>query len=279
MSESIETTGNSFNMSPDVTLSHSSATTAAGSSISTENEAAIARWRFNRARTEKEHAAFRERMQFQSADFHQFLAETARTSPKVAVPSPAWENIPFPVPVRTPTIIEEPDDQVSEMNASFDEIQEVPRRQATPMDFGLGNQQNQASLDVPTFSFDRPSFDDNLGSIELRSFPESELRTSVEHAAGDRETTITVGAVFELLRNPSDVRYPFARASNMAAVQNVPHSDYNRSDIHVDTLGEYDDESFNQAGVGARDENADSNCLYLPFQWIKRQLGNIRHLL
>lgn len=195
-----------------------SVTTAAESSISTENETAIARWRFNRARTEKEHAAFRERMQFQSADFHQFLAETARTSPKVAVPSPAWENIPFPVPVRTPTIAEESDDQDSEMNASFDEIQEVPRRQATPMDFGLGNQQNQATLDVPTFTFDRPSFEDNLGSIELQSFPESELRTNAEHAAGNRETMITVGAVFELLRNPSDVRYPFVRASNMAAV-------------------------------------------------------------
>ncbi|TGO14387.1 hypothetical protein BTUL_0054g00590 [Botrytis tulipae] len=266
-------------MSPNVAPSHSSVTTAAGSSISTENEAAIARWRFNRARTEKEHAAFRERMQFQSADFHQFLAETARTSLKVAVPSPAWENIPFPVPVRTPTIIEEPDDQVSEMNASFDEIQEVPRRQATPMDFGLGNQQNQASLDVPTFTFDRPSFDNNLGSIELRSFPESGLRTSAEHAAGNREATITVGAVFELLRNPSDVRYPFARASNMAAVQNVPRSDYNRSDIHGDTLGEYDDGSFNQAGVGARDENEDRNCLFLPLRWIKHQLGKIRHLL
>ncbi|TGO40709.1 hypothetical protein BHYA_0033g00630 [Botrytis hyacinthi] len=242
-------------MSPNVAPSHSSVTTAAGSSISTENEAAIARWRFNRARTEKEHAAFRERMQFQSADFHQFLAETARTSPKVAVPSPAWETIPFPVPVKTPTIIEEPDDQVSEMNASLDEIQESPHRQTTPMDFGLGNQQNQASLDVPTFSFDRPSFDDNVGSIELQLFPESELRINAEHAAGNRETMITVGAVFELLRNPSDVRYPFARASNMAAVQNIPHSDYNRSDIHVDSLGEYDDGSFNQADVGARDEN------------------------
>lgn len=195
-----------------------SVTTAEGSSLSSENEVAIARWKFNRARTEKEHAAFRERMQFQSADFHQFLAETARTSPKVAVPSPAWESIPFPIPVRTPTIVEEPDNQHSEMNASFDEIQEVPRRQATPMDFGLGSQQNQATLDVPTFSFDRPSFDDNIGSIELQSFPESELRTNSEHAAGDREAMITVGAVFELLRNPSDVRYPFARASNMAAV-------------------------------------------------------------
>ncbi|TGO22720.1 hypothetical protein BPAE_0157g00070 [Botrytis paeoniae] len=279
MSDSIENIGNSFNMSPNVAPSHSSVTTAEGSSLSVENEAAIARWKFNRARTEKEHAAFRERMEFQSADFHQFLAETARTSPKVAVPSPAWENIPFPVPVRTPTIIEEPDNQHFGMNASIDETQEVPRRQATPMDFGLGNQQNQATLDVPAFSFDRPSFDDNLGSIELQSFPESELRTNAQHAAGNRETMITVGAVFELLRNPSDVRYPFARASNMAAVQNIPHSDYNGSDIHFDILGEYDDGSFNQAGVGARDEKEDRNCLLLPFGWIKRQLGNLRHLL
>ncbi|KAF7916906.1 hypothetical protein EAE99_009531 [Botrytis elliptica] len=279
MSESIETAGNSFKMSPNVAPSQSSVTTAEGSSLSSENEVAIARWKFNRARTEKEHAAFRERMQFQSADFHQFLAETARTSPKVAVPSPAWESIPFPIPVRTPTIVEEPDNQHSEMNASFDEIQEVPRRQATPMDFGLGSQQNQATLDVPTFSFDRPSFDDNIGSIELQSFPESELRTNSEHAAGDREAMITVGAVFELLRNPSDVRYPFARASNMAAVQNTPHSDYNRSGTHVDTLGGYDDGSFNQAGVGAKDEKEDRNCLFLPFGWIKRKLSNIRHLL
>ncbi|TGO50164.1 hypothetical protein BCON_0190g00170 [Botryotinia convoluta] len=274
-----ETIGNSFNMSLNVAPSHSSVTTAEGSYLSAENEAAIARWKFNRARTEKEHAAFRERMQFQSADFHQFLADTARTSPKVAVPSPAWENIPFPVPVRTPTIIEEPDSQHSEMNASFDEIQEVPRRQATPMDYGLGNQQNQATLDVPAFSFDRPSFDDNLSSIELQSFPESELRANAQPAAGNRETMITVGAVFELPRNPSDIRYPFARASNMAASQNILHSDYNRSDTHVDTLGEYDDGSLNQAGVGARDEKEDRNCLLLPFGWIKRQLGNLRHLL
>ncbi|KAM0148955.1 hypothetical protein ACHAPG_009673 [Botrytis cinerea] len=266
-------------MSPNVAPSHSSATTAERSSISAENEAAIARWKFNRARTEKEHAAFRERMQFQSADFHQFLAETARSSPKVVVPSPDWENIPFPVPVSTPTIIEEPDSHHSEMNASFDEIQEVPRRQATPMDFGLVNQQNQAALDVPTFTFDRPSFDDNLGSIELQSFPESGLRTDGQPASGNRDTMITVGAVFELPRNPSDVRHPFARASNMATAHDIPLSDYNRSDTHVDTLGEYDDGSFNQAGVGARDEKEERNCLFLPFGWIKRQLGNLRHLL
>ncbi|TEY60631.1 hypothetical protein BOTCAL_0179g00160 [Botryotinia calthae] len=266
-------------MSPNVAPSHSSVTTAERSSISAENEAAIARWRFNRARTEKEHAAFRERMQFQSADFHQFLAETARSSPKVAVPSPAWENIPFPIPVSTPTIIEEPDSHHSEMNASFDEIQEVPRRQATPMDFGLGNQQNQAALDVPTFTFDRPSFDDNLGSIELQSFPENGLRTNALPASGNRDTMITVGAVFELPCSPSDVRYPFARASNMATAQDIPLPDYNRPDTHVDILGEYDDGSFNQAGVGARDEKEERNCLFLPFGWIKRQLGSLRHLL
>ncbi|KAF7958087.1 hypothetical protein EAE96_003654 [Botrytis aclada] len=279
MSDSIETAGDSFHMSPNVAPSHSSVTTAERSSISVENEAAIARWRFNRARTEKEHAAFRERMQFQSADFHQFLAETARTSPKVAVPSPAWESIPFPVPVRTPTIIEEPDNQHSEMDASFDEIQEVPHRQATPMGFGLVSQQNQAYLEVPAFSFDRPSFEDNLGSIELQSFPRSELYTDAQSSAGDRQTMITVGAVFELPRNPSDVRYPFARASNMASIQNTSDSDYNRSDTHVGTLGEYDDGSFNQAGVGARDEKEVRSCFLLPFGWIKRQLGNLRHLL
>ncbi|KAF7907078.1 uncharacterized protein EAF01_004665 [Botrytis porri] len=279
MSDSIETIGNSFNMTPNFAPSHSSVTTADGSSISADNEAAIARWRFNRARTEKEHAAFRERMQFQSADFHQFLAETARTSPKVAVPSPAWESIPFPVPVSTSTIIEESDDQHSEMNVSLDETQEVPRRQATPMDFSLGNQQNQAALDIPAFSFDFPSFDDNLGSIELQSFPESELHTNAQPSAGNQQTMITVGAVFELPRNPSDVRYPFSRASNMATAQDLTHSDHNRSVTHVDALGEYDDGFYNQAGVGARDEKEERNCLLLPFGWIKRQLGNLRHLL
>ncbi|ESZ96113.1 hypothetical protein SBOR_3502 [Sclerotinia borealis F-4128] len=195
MSQSTETTSNSFVMSPRIAESHSSNISGERSTISAREQAAIERWTFNRARTDKEHALFREKMQFQSADFHQFLLDTAKSSPAIAVPSPAWENIPFPVPMRTPIITEEPDNQHVAMHASFDEIQEVPRRRATPMDFGNQLQQPTKVLEVPSFTFDRASFDGGLGGLEIHHVAQS------EHGAQptDRDTMIKVGAVFEIL--------------------------------------------------------------------------------
>ncbi|KAF7864454.1 hypothetical protein EAF04_006588 [Stromatinia cepivora] len=258
-----KTTGDSFVMSPRIAPSESSGTTAESSSIYAENQAAIEKWAFSRARTEKEHAAFREKIQFQSADFHQFLSDSAKSSPKIAVPSPTWENIPFPVPVRTPTIIEEPENQQFEMNRSFNEIQEVPRRRATPIDFGSQLQQRARVLGVQNLTFNRNSFDGGLEGFEMQPIAHS----GRDAQPTNRETMIRVGAVFEVSGGSRDACSSFTRASDMATDSSFVH--YNTD------LGEYDSLTRDEAthAILPQGRKEERNCMFVPFAWIVRQFG------
>ncbi|RAL67375.1 hypothetical protein DID88_008130 [Monilinia fructigena] len=169
-------------------MSQSTGTTIDQSSIFPSDQAAIDRWMFNRARTEREHAAFREKMQFQSADFHHFLYKTAKTSPKIAVASPAWESIPFPVLAQSTTISEGHGVQNLAMNTSIDEIRDVPRRQPTPLDF-VSRFHRQSSPDlqvqIPSVTCDRASYNGAQ--------------------PGNKDALITVGAIFEVGRNSMEI--------------------------------------------------------------------------
>lgn len=154
-------------------------------------------------------------MLFQSADFHQFLAETARTSPQVAVPSPAWEDIPFPVPRRARAIVEEdPEDSHLELSGSFDEIQEVPLRRATPMDFSSQLQEPSTASRIPSINFDRSSYDGSLGGFEMQDMAAEDHDTR----PANRETMIRVGAVFHVGPESQYAGSTFTRASDLAPV-------------------------------------------------------------
>ncbi|CAD6440135.1 0fc0bb6a-0067-40f1-87e2-96e60f5d977e [Sclerotinia trifoliorum] len=259
-----KTTGDSFVMSPRIAPSESSGTTAESSSIYADNQAAIERWAFSRARTEKEHAAFREQILFQSADFHQFLSDSAKSSPEIAVPSPTWEKIPFPVPVRTPTIVDDTENQHLEMNNSLNEIQEVPRRRATPIDFGSQLQQRPRGLAVQNLPFDRDSFDGGIGAFEMRSI----LHSDHDAQSTNRETMIRVGAVFEVSGGSRDLcSSSLTRASDMAT---------NSSFVHYNTdVGELDSLTKDEAtrAILPQERNEKRTCMSIPFEWIGRQVG------
>ncbi|APA07674.1 predicted protein [Sclerotinia sclerotiorum 1980 UF-70] len=264
MSHSTKTTGDSFIMSPRIAPSESSETTAESSSIYADNQAAIERWAFSRARTEKEHAAFREKILFQSADFHQFLSDSAKSSPQIAVPSPTWENIPFPVPVQTPTTMEDPENQQSEMNKSPNEIQEIPRRRPTPIDFATQLQQRPRGLAVQNLPFDRDYFDGENSGFEMRPI----LHSENDAQPTNRETMIKVGAVFEVSNGSRDLcSSSLTRASDMAT---------NSSFVHYNTdLGEFDSLTKDEAtrDILPQDKSEKRNCISVPLEWIGRQVG------
>ncbi|KAG4034482.1 hypothetical protein MFRU_003g04430 [Monilinia fructicola] len=257
MSQSTMTTSDSFAMSPHIAPSQSSGTTADQSPVSTPDHAAIDRWMFNRARNEKEHAAFREKMQFQSADFHHFLYKTAKTSPKIAVASPAWENIPFPVPAQSPKLSQGHGGRNLAMNATVDAIQEAPRRQPTPLDFGSRfRHQSVSGLQVqgPSVTSDRASNDGAQPGI--------------------KDALITVGAVFEVGRNsmeiaPAPIR--LEQGINLDSFHARAHdtatsSSFVQSDTEMEAWG--GDEQLEQ---GAKRKSA----ILKPLVWARRQLTKI----
>ncbi|KAI9647070.1 hypothetical protein NHQ30_005072 [Ciborinia camelliae] len=266
-------------------MSHSTKTTTQRFSISPEHRVALDAWRFRRPRTEKEHTVFRERIQFQSADYHQFLADTARSSAKVLRPSPAWEDIPFPpVTIRTPVITEEPEGEHREMNASFDEIREIPIRRATPMDFGSQFLQRPVAAPlVPSFTFDRASFDDGLGGFQINH----DTNNGNGAQPTNRETMITVGAVFqighpEIIQQQSiqnsktpqekDGKLQVTPIKNARASKKVtqdPH--FILSDIEMAAMKDHEDT------IAAQEQGREQkrNCFKISLAWVGRQLGKL----
>ncbi|KAB8300449.1 hypothetical protein EYC80_000621 [Monilinia laxa] len=257
MSQSTKATVDSFAMSPHIVPSQSSGTTVDQSSILPSDQAAIDRWMLNRARTEGEHAAFREKMQFQSADFHHFLYKTAKTSPKISVASPAWENIPFPVPAQSPTISEGHAGQNLATNASIDEIRDVPRRQPTPLDFGSRfHRQSAPGLhgQVPSVTYDRASYDGAQ--------------------PGNKDALITVGAIFEVGRNSMEITpapIKFEQSINLDAF-------HARAYNTATSSGSLPSDTEMEIWVGDEQLEQDSkrkSCIVKPFVWVRRQFTKL----
>ncbi|QSZ35597.1 hypothetical protein DSL72_008467 [Monilinia vaccinii-corymbosi] len=251
MSQSTRTTEVISIMSPRIAPSVSSSTTVNESPMSPSDQAAIDRWMFNRARNDREHAAFREKMHFQSADFHQFLYRTAKMSPQIAVPSPTWESIPFPIPAQPLVATKRNRGTHLEMNTRVDAIREVPRRQAIPLDFGAQLQRRPSSglqVHVPHSTFSRASSDD----VQFRN----------------QDALITVGAVFEVGRHSMEItRAP--RQSEPGVQVNSSHArahdkatspSFAESDAEMGAWGE--DESFEQGN------KKKGSGILKPFTWI-----------